>query len=101
MGQSKAEFLEKFGGDYGYPDAPRGINELRATEFQRLEGVISRPTQFIRENFKLNLLTLAGMKDKTFLMFMPFSYTLLLGVLSFVVVAKRGAMPILHLSFAF
>jgi len=48
MGQSKAEFLEKFGGDYGYPDAPRGIDELRAAEFKRLEGVISRPTQFIR-----------------------------------------------------
>ncbi|XP_066370368.1 molybdenum cofactor sulfurase isoform X1 [Miscanthus floridulus] len=38
MGQSKAEFLEKFGGDYGYPDAPRGIDELRAAEFKRLEG---------------------------------------------------------------
>ncbi|XP_066370369.1 molybdenum cofactor sulfurase isoform X2 [Miscanthus floridulus] len=40
MGQSKAEFLEKFGGDYGYPDAPRGIDELRAAEFKRLEGMV-------------------------------------------------------------
>jgi len=40
MGQSKAEFLEQFGGDYGYPDAPRGIDELRAAEFKRLEGMV-------------------------------------------------------------
>jgi hypothetical protein len=47
MGQSKAEFLKQFGGDYGYPDAPRGIDELRAAEFKRLEGVISRSPKFI------------------------------------------------------
>uniref|UniRef100_A0A804R8Y3 Molybdenum cofactor sulfurase n=1 Tax=Zea mays TaxID=4577 RepID=A0A804R8Y3_MAIZE len=40
MGQSKAEFLKQFGGDYGYPDAPRGIDELRAAEFKRLEGMV-------------------------------------------------------------
>lgn len=40
MDQSKAEFLEQFGGDYGYPDAPRGIDELRAAEFKRLEGMV-------------------------------------------------------------
>ncbi|XP_020394925.1 molybdenum cofactor sulfurase isoform X1 [Zea mays] len=40
MGQSKAEFLEQFGGDYGYPDAPRGIDDLRAAEFKRLEGMV-------------------------------------------------------------
>ncbi|TVU08500.1 hypothetical protein EJB05_41905 [Eragrostis curvula] len=40
MEQSKAEFLEQFGADYGYPDAPRGIDELRATEFKRLEGTV-------------------------------------------------------------
>jgi hypothetical protein len=62
MGQSKAEFLEQFGGDYGYPDAPRGIDDLRAAEFKRLEGVISRPSQFIRENLKLNLLVPVKMK---------------------------------------
>jgi hypothetical protein len=42
MEQSKAEFLEQFGTDYGYPDAPRGINEMRATGFKRLEGADSR-----------------------------------------------------------
>jgi hypothetical protein len=73
MDQSKAEFLEQFGGDYGYPDAPRGIDELRAAEFKRLEGVISRPSQFIRENYELNLSALVKMKDKSFLMFVPFS----------------------------
>ncbi|KAJ1260323.1 hypothetical protein BS78_10G223400 [Paspalum vaginatum] len=40
MGQSKEEFLEQFGADYGYPDAPRGIDELRATDFKRLEGMV-------------------------------------------------------------
>lgn len=40
MGQSKEEFLEQFGTDYGYPDAPRGIDELRAAEFKRLEGTV-------------------------------------------------------------
>ncbi|RLM54917.1 molybdenum cofactor sulfurase [Panicum miliaceum] len=40
MAQSKEEFLEQFGGDYGYPDAPRGINELRAADFKRLEGMV-------------------------------------------------------------
>ena len=56
MAQSKEELLEQFGGDYGYPDAPRGIDELRAADFKRLEGVNSRPFRFICENFKLNLL---------------------------------------------
>nr|CAB3471132.1 unnamed protein product [Digitaria exilis] len=40
MGQRKEEFLEQFGGDYGYPDAPRGIDELRAADFKRLEGMV-------------------------------------------------------------
>jgi hypothetical protein len=38
MDQSKEEFLERFGADYGYPDAPRGVDEMRAAEFKRLEG---------------------------------------------------------------
>lgn len=42
MEQSKAEFLEQFGADYGYSDAPRGIDEIRVTEFKRLEGANSR-----------------------------------------------------------
>lgn len=40
MEQSKAEFLKQFGADYGYPDAPRGIDDMRATEFKRLEGTV-------------------------------------------------------------
>nr|CAB3468709.1 unnamed protein product [Digitaria exilis] len=40
MGQSKEEFLEQFGGDYGYPDAPQGIDDLRAADFKRLEGMV-------------------------------------------------------------
>lgn len=34
----KEEFLREFGEDYGYPNAPKNIDELRATEFKRLDG---------------------------------------------------------------
>ncbi|XP_047084225.1 molybdenum cofactor sulfurase-like [Lolium rigidum] len=40
MDQSKEEFLERFGADYGYPDAPRGVDEMRAADFKRLEGTV-------------------------------------------------------------
>ncbi|CAN1263313.1 Molybdenum cofactor sulfurase [Linum perenne] len=36
MEDEKQEFLNEFGNDYGYPDGPRGIDEIRATEFKRL-----------------------------------------------------------------
>lgn len=39
MEKSKEEFLKQFGGDYGYPKAPKNIDEIRATEFKRLEGI--------------------------------------------------------------
>ncbi|XP_022865528.1 molybdenum cofactor sulfurase isoform X2 [Olea europaea var. sylvestris] len=35
----KEEFLREFGEDYGYPNAPKNIDELRATEFKRLDDV--------------------------------------------------------------
>lgn len=38
MDRSKEEFLEQFGADYGYPAAPRGVDEMRAADFKRLEG---------------------------------------------------------------
>lgn len=38
----KARFVEEFGDDYGYPNAPKNIDEIRATEFNRLQG---NPTQ--------------------------------------------------------
>lgn len=38
MEVSKEEFLRQFGGDYGYPGAPKGVDEMRAAEFKRLEG---------------------------------------------------------------
>lgn len=34
----KSRFLEEFGDDYGYPNAPKNIDEIRATEFNRLQG---------------------------------------------------------------
>ncbi|WOL18951.1 molybdenum cofactor sulfurase isoform X2 [Canna indica] len=37
---AKAAFLKRFGKDYGYPDAPKNINEIRASEFKRLEGLV-------------------------------------------------------------
>lgn len=34
----KEEFLKEFGEDYGYPNGPKSIDEIRATEFKRLEN---------------------------------------------------------------
>lgn len=34
----KSRFVEEFGDDYGYPNAPKNIDEIRATEFSRLKG---------------------------------------------------------------
>ncbi|TXG71213.1 hypothetical protein EZV62_006148 [Acer yangbiense] len=34
----KEEFLKEFGADYGYPDGPKSVDEIRATEFKRLEN---------------------------------------------------------------
>ncbi|XP_072962206.1 molybdenum cofactor sulfurase isoform X2 [Typha angustifolia] len=39
MATRKEEFLKHFGEDYGYPNAPKNIDEIRATEFKRLEGM--------------------------------------------------------------
>ncbi|KAI4996705.1 hypothetical protein ZWY2020_052047 [Hordeum vulgare] len=39
MEHSREEFLEQFSGDYGYPDAPRGVHQMRAADFKRLQGV--------------------------------------------------------------
>ncbi|XP_020599360.1 molybdenum cofactor sulfurase isoform X2 [Phalaenopsis equestris] len=39
MEGAKEEFLRLFRDDYGYPDALKNIDEMRSTEFKRLEGV--------------------------------------------------------------
>ncbi|KAI3456698.1 hypothetical protein Pfo_013361 [Paulownia fortunei] len=36
----KERFLKEFGQDYGYPNAPKNIDEIRATEFKRLNDVV-------------------------------------------------------------
>ncbi|PIN09781.1 Molybdenum cofactor sulfurase [Handroanthus impetiginosus] len=36
----KERFLREFGRDYGYPNAPKNIDEIRATEFKRLNDVV-------------------------------------------------------------
>lgn len=38
MERGKEAFLERFGKDYGYPDAAKSIDDIRASEFKRLEG---------------------------------------------------------------
>ncbi|CAN6454395.1 unnamed protein product [Victoria cruziana] len=38
--KGKEEFLKEFGKDYGYPDGTRGIDEIRASEFKRLNGFV-------------------------------------------------------------
>lgn len=38
MDADKELFLEEFGEFYGYPNGPKSIEEIRATEFKRLDG---------------------------------------------------------------
>ncbi|KAF9589840.1 hypothetical protein IFM89_028775, partial [Coptis chinensis] len=40
MNEEKIRFLEQFGENYGYPNAPKNIDEIRATEFKRLQGLV-------------------------------------------------------------
>ncbi|KAL0912300.1 hypothetical protein M5K25_018264 [Dendrobium thyrsiflorum] len=39
MEGAKEDFLRRFGDDYGYPNALKNIDEMRSTEFKRLEGL--------------------------------------------------------------
>ncbi|XP_022717462.1 molybdenum cofactor sulfurase-like isoform X3 [Durio zibethinus] len=38
--EDKEEFLKEFGDYYGYPNGPKTIDEIRATEFKRLEDTV-------------------------------------------------------------
>ncbi|KAL4598330.1 hypothetical protein ACB092_11G052900 [Castanea dentata] len=40
MDPEKEEFLKEFGADYGYPNGPKSIDQIRATEFKRLDGLV-------------------------------------------------------------
>ncbi|KAL4200828.1 hypothetical protein AMTRI_Chr02g255600 [Amborella trichopoda] len=40
MDDEKAEFLKEFGRDYGYPEGSKSIDEIRALEFKRLNGLV-------------------------------------------------------------
>lgn len=40
MESEKEQFLKEYGSDYGYPNSPKNIDEIRATEFKRLSGKI-------------------------------------------------------------
>ncbi|XP_043688948.1 molybdenum cofactor sulfurase isoform X2 [Telopea speciosissima] len=40
MDKDKEEFLKEFGEDYGYPNAQKNIDEIRSSEFKRLDGVV-------------------------------------------------------------
>ncbi|CAL0328717.1 unnamed protein product [Lupinus luteus] len=40
MDAAKQEFLNEFGEHYGYPNAPKSIDQIRATEFTRLQGLV-------------------------------------------------------------
>ncbi|KAF1899021.1 hypothetical protein Lal_00019142 [Lupinus albus] len=37
---AKEEFLKEFGEHYGYPNGPKSIDQIRATEFTRLQGLV-------------------------------------------------------------
>lgn len=36
----KEQFLKEFGSDYGYPNSPKNIDDIRATEFKRLNDTV-------------------------------------------------------------
>ncbi|CAH9115320.1 unnamed protein product [Cuscuta epithymum] len=40
MSSEKEIFLREFCEDYGYPNAPKNIDQIRATEFKRLKGTV-------------------------------------------------------------
>ncbi|TKY68232.1 Molybdenum cofactor sulfurase [Spatholobus suberectus] len=40
MGDAKEEFLREFGEHYGYPNGPKSIDQIRATEFKRLQDLV-------------------------------------------------------------
>ncbi|GAB2223609.1 hypothetical protein Droror1_Dr00017750 [Drosera rotundifolia] len=40
MSSDKARFLAEFGDDYGYPKGPKSIDQIRDTEFKRLNGTV-------------------------------------------------------------
>ena len=50
MDPEKEEFLKEFGADYGYPSGPKSIDQIRATEFKRLDGQIFSLSLF-KEDF--------------------------------------------------
>jgi molybdenum cofactor sulfurtransferase len=43
MATAKEQFLQQFGEHYGYPNAPKTIDQIRATEFNRLQGSFLLP----------------------------------------------------------
>ncbi|KAL3734047.1 hypothetical protein ACJRO7_023404 [Eucalyptus globulus] len=38
--QEKQEFLKEFGDGYGYPNGPKSVDQIRASEFNRLDGLV-------------------------------------------------------------
>ncbi|KAL5073402.1 hypothetical protein RYX36_012386 [Vicia faba] len=40
MATAKEEFLKEFGEHYGYPNGPKTIDQIRATEFNRLQDLV-------------------------------------------------------------
>ncbi|KAK9150975.1 hypothetical protein Syun_009284 [Stephania yunnanensis] len=40
MDIEKQKFLSEFARDYGYPNAPKNIDQIRASEFKRLDGLV-------------------------------------------------------------
>ncbi|KAL9251973.1 Molybdenum cofactor sulfurase-like protein [Drosera capensis] len=40
MSSDKERFLAEFGDDYGYPKGPKSIDQIRYTEFKRLNGTV-------------------------------------------------------------
>lgn len=39
MDEHKQAFLNDYGGLYGYPNSPKSIDQIQASEFKRLDGL--------------------------------------------------------------
>lgn len=62
MDKDKEDFLKEFGEEYGYPNAPKSIDEIRSTEFKRLEGLLPPSQSGSLTNLILFLILFLGIQ---------------------------------------
>ena len=79
MEADKEAFLREFGDLYGYPNAPKTIDQIRATEFKRLHGQfhsyflwLSSSSSLGSDKFRLNTNRKKKKKKKSYSLSLPF-----------------------------